>query len=178
MTIYLCLSAMRMATCNRWFRLFINLALAAFEQEPIKPYPPVLMVLDEFATLGHMSTIENAAGQIAGFGVKLWPILQDRLFFDVGIQALSAGRRVTRRTAACAPGYAVALRARAPAASIPSAAAMVSPTVALSASSGCAAKRNKHGIGRRGSEAAGAAEQTLANVLQRNGCGIVGAGAS
>jgi type IV secretion system protein VirD4 len=24
-----------------------------------------------------MQTIENAAGQIAGFGVKLWPILQD-----------------------------------------------------------------------------------------------------
>jgi type IV secretion system protein VirD4 len=77
MTVYLCLPAMRMTTCNRWFRLFINLALTAFEQEQIKPDPPVLMVLDEFATLGHVGTIENAAGQIAGFGVKLWPILQD-----------------------------------------------------------------------------------------------------
>lgn len=77
MTIYLCLPAMRMASCNRWFRLFINLALAAFEQDPIRPDPPVLMVLDEFATLGYVSTIENAAGQIAGFGVKLWPVLQD-----------------------------------------------------------------------------------------------------
>ena len=38
---------------------------------------PVLVVLDEFATLGHMQQVEDAAGQIAGFGVKLWPILQD-----------------------------------------------------------------------------------------------------
>ena len=76
-TVYLCLPAMRMGTCNRWFRLVINMALAAFEREPTKPTPPVLMVLDEFATLGHMRTIEDAAGQLAGFGVKLWPILQD-----------------------------------------------------------------------------------------------------
>ena len=34
-------------------------------------------MLDEFASLGHMQQIENAAGQIAGFGVKLWPVLQD-----------------------------------------------------------------------------------------------------
>lgn len=77
MTIYLCLPATRMSTCARWFRLFINESLMAFEQETIKPEPPVLMVLDEFATLGHLSAIENAAGFIAGYGVKLWVILQD-----------------------------------------------------------------------------------------------------
>ena len=77
-TIYLCLPAMRMGTCNRWLRLFINLVLAAMENPHIPtPTPPVLLCLDEFATLGHMQTIENAAGQIAGFGVKLWPIIQD-----------------------------------------------------------------------------------------------------
>jgi type IV secretion system protein VirD4 len=58
-------------------RLFINLALSAMETHAAKPDTPVLFCLDEFATLGHMQTIENAAGQIAGFGVKLWPILQD-----------------------------------------------------------------------------------------------------
>lgn len=76
-TVYLCLPAMRMGTCNRWLRLFVNLALAAFETTPGKPEPPVLMYLDEFAVLGHMKAIEDAAGQIAGFGVKLWPIIQD-----------------------------------------------------------------------------------------------------
>ena len=76
-TIYLCLPATRMGTCNRWLRLFINLALSAMENRAEKPRPPVLFCLDEFATLGHMKNIEDAAGQIAGFGVKLWPILQD-----------------------------------------------------------------------------------------------------
>lgn len=77
-TVYLCLPAMRMGTCNRWLRLFINLALAAMENPHVPPpEPSVLLCLDEFATLGHMQTIENAAGQIAGFGVKLWPIIQD-----------------------------------------------------------------------------------------------------
>ena len=79
MTIYLCLPAGRMGTCARWFRLFINLALEAMERTVSSPATgsPVLFLLDEFATLGHMRQIEDAAGQIAGFGVKLWPILQD-----------------------------------------------------------------------------------------------------
>ena len=77
MTVYLCLPAMRMGTCNRWFRLVINMALAAFEREAKKPETPVLVCLDEFASLGHMRTIEDAAGLIAGFGVKLWPIVHD-----------------------------------------------------------------------------------------------------
>ena len=37
----------------------------------------MLFCLDEFAALGHMESIEKAAGQIAGFGVKLWPVIQD-----------------------------------------------------------------------------------------------------
>ncbi len=77
MTIYLCLPAGRMGTCNRWLRLFINLALEAMEREERKAKPPVLLCLDEFPVLGHMKQIEDAAGQIAGFGVKLWPIVQD-----------------------------------------------------------------------------------------------------
>ncbi|MBU1211956.1 MAG: type IV secretory system conjugative DNA transfer family protein [Alphaproteobacteria bacterium] len=76
-SIYLCLPAMRMGTCNRWFRLFVNLALAQMEQIPINPEPPVLFCLDEFPVLGHMQALENAAGQVAGFGVKLWVIIQD-----------------------------------------------------------------------------------------------------
>lgn len=76
-TIYLCLPAMRMGTCARWLRLFVNLTLAAMEKEKERPQHPVLMCLDEFAVLGHMKTIEDAAGQIAGLDCKLWPILQD-----------------------------------------------------------------------------------------------------
>ena len=76
-TVYLCLPAGRMGTCNRWLRLFVNLALEAMEREAAKPSVPVLLCLDEFATLGRMEQVEVAAGQIAGFGCKLWPILQD-----------------------------------------------------------------------------------------------------
>ncbi len=37
----------------------------------------MLFVLDEFPVLGHMADIESAAGQMAGFGVKLWVVVQN-----------------------------------------------------------------------------------------------------
>lgn len=77
MTVYLCLPAGRMGACNRWLRLFVNLVLEAMERVETLPDLPVLLCLDEFPILGYMKQIEDAAGQIAGFGVKLWPILQD-----------------------------------------------------------------------------------------------------
>lgn len=78
-TVYLCLPANRPATHGRWLRLMIALALEAIERTgPLEHgKPPVLFVLDEFAALGHMPSIEKAAGQIASFGVKLWPVVQD-----------------------------------------------------------------------------------------------------
>ncbi len=76
-TVYLCLPAGRMASHASWLRVMINLALLAFEREPGKPDIPILLLLDEFPVLGHMRSIEAAAGQIAGFGVKLWTVLQD-----------------------------------------------------------------------------------------------------
>jgi type IV secretion system protein VirD4 len=76
-TVYLCLPAGRMATHSRWLRIVINLAVEAMEREPGKPDYPVVFIMDEFAVLDHLSSIEKAAGQIAGFGVKLWPIIQD-----------------------------------------------------------------------------------------------------
>ena len=78
-TVYLCLPATRLATHGRWLRLMVAMALEAMERTgPLeKDKHPVLFVLDEFAALGHMESIEKAAGQIAGFGVKLWPVIQD-----------------------------------------------------------------------------------------------------
>lgn len=77
LTVYLCLPAGRMATCNRWFRLFVNLMLEAMERERSKPKIPVLAVLEEFHVLGYMQQIETAAGLAAGFGMKLLIVLQD-----------------------------------------------------------------------------------------------------
>lgn len=76
-TVYLCLPATRMGTHARWLRVIINLALVAFERVKTQPSIPVLMVLDEFAVLGPMKSVELAAGLMAGFGVKLWIVLQD-----------------------------------------------------------------------------------------------------
>jgi type IV secretion system protein VirD4 len=76
-TVYLCLPAARMATHARWLRLMILQSLSVMEQTPGKPDLPVLFVLDEFPALGHMQAIETAAGLMAGFGVKLWTIIQN-----------------------------------------------------------------------------------------------------
>jgi type IV secretion system protein VirD4 len=75
--IYLCLSAMRMGTHARWLRLMILLALSVMERTRSKSPAPVLFVLDEFPVLGHIQAIETAAGLMAGFGVKLWVIVQN-----------------------------------------------------------------------------------------------------
>jgi len=76
-TVFLCLPAGRMASHANWLRVFIDIAMYAFERD-IKPTAvPLLMVLDEFPVLGYMRSLEAAAGQIAGFGVKLWTIVQD-----------------------------------------------------------------------------------------------------
>ncbi|QYA08685.1 type IV secretory system conjugative DNA transfer family protein [Agrobacterium larrymoorei] len=37
----------------------------------------VLFLLDEFACLGRLAAVERAMGLMAGYGVQLWPILQD-----------------------------------------------------------------------------------------------------
>lgn len=34
-------------------------------------------MLEEFAALGNLRSVETAAGYMAGFGVKLWAVLQD-----------------------------------------------------------------------------------------------------
>lgn len=77
-SIYLVLPGMRMGTHYRWLRLVIQLALAAMERNRVpRGELPVWFVLEEFPSLGHMRSIETAAGLMAGFGVKLWSVLQD-----------------------------------------------------------------------------------------------------
>ena len=38
---------------------------------------PALFLLDEFAALGRLEAVERAMGLMAGYGLQLWPILQD-----------------------------------------------------------------------------------------------------
>lgn len=79
MSIFLCLPPQRMHDTARFLRLMINACLERMyevEAEPATGYP-VLFLLEEFATLGHMEILENAVGYAAGFGVKFWTINQD-----------------------------------------------------------------------------------------------------
>jgi type IV secretion system protein VirD4 len=77
-SIYLVLPGMRMGTHYRWLRLVIQLALAALERARMPSGNlPVWFVLEEFPALGHMRSIETAAGLMAAYGVKLWSVLQD-----------------------------------------------------------------------------------------------------
>ncbi|WP_299680553.1 type IV secretory system conjugative DNA transfer family protein [uncultured Roseobacter sp.] len=77
-SLYLCLPARRLASHARWLRMFLNLAFSRMEAIGKRTDgKPVLFVLDEFAVLGHMACLEKAAGLMAGYGVKLWTILQD-----------------------------------------------------------------------------------------------------
>lgn len=38
---------------------------------------PVLFILDEFAQLGRMEAMETAIALSGGYGIRLWPVLQD-----------------------------------------------------------------------------------------------------
>ena len=52
-------------------------SLTDMARTAIKPPAPVLYLLDEFAALGNLAPVERAMGLMAGYGVQLWPILQD-----------------------------------------------------------------------------------------------------
>lgn len=80
-TVYLCLPATMMGSHGRWMRLMISLALIAFERTPNTEDTrrnPAFFVLEELATtIGYMRQLESAAGLMAGYGVKLWSVIQD-----------------------------------------------------------------------------------------------------
>jgi type IV secretion system protein VirD4 len=77
-TCYLVLPADRLESHANYLRLIVTSALRALMRSPpSETLPPVLMILDEFAQLGYLPPVENAAAIARGFGVQLWPILQD-----------------------------------------------------------------------------------------------------
>jgi type IV secretion system protein VirD4 len=78
-TIYLCLPVGRMESHYRWLRLVVQMACTMLEKLGTYPRgrPPILFMMEEFATLGHMEIMERAAAYFPGFGVKLWAVLQD-----------------------------------------------------------------------------------------------------
>jgi type IV secretion system protein VirD4 len=76
-TVFLVLPPDRLGAYARWLRLMVTQSLQDMARVPAKPAAPVLYLLDEFAALGHLAPVERAMGLMAGYGVQLWPILQD-----------------------------------------------------------------------------------------------------
>ncbi|WP_375404496.1 type IV secretory system conjugative DNA transfer family protein [uncultured Sphingomonas sp.] len=76
-TVFLCLPPDRLDTYARWLRLLIAQAVTDMARSPARPARPVLFLLDEFAALGRLEPVERAMGLMAGYGMQLWPILQD-----------------------------------------------------------------------------------------------------
>jgi type IV secretion system protein VirD4 len=74
-TVYIILPMNMLIQNSRFFRLLIVSSLDTLTSMP--GGRKVLFILDEFALLGHLSSIENAFGLAAGYNVQLWPFVQD-----------------------------------------------------------------------------------------------------
>lgn len=74
-SVFLVLPPDRLGAYARWLRLMVSQSL----QETVRARGDrtVLYLLDEFAALGYLAPVERAMGLMAGYGVQLWPILQD-----------------------------------------------------------------------------------------------------
>ncbi|MBB5052707.1 SpoVK/Ycf46/Vps4 family AAA+-type ATPase [Afipia massiliensis] len=76
MTVYIVLPPSYLEEHKRFMRMFVNLAIRGMSAGE-KPKHPVLFLLDEFYSLGRLSLMEKAAGLMSGYGMKLWPIVQN-----------------------------------------------------------------------------------------------------
>ena len=103
-SVFLVLPPNRLDAYSRWLRLLVSQALqdiARDAERPLTASPalsdapaasqsatgrlkasnptlgPALFLLDEFAALGRLEAVERAMGLMAGYGLQLWPILQD-----------------------------------------------------------------------------------------------------
>lgn len=89
-SVFLVLPPNRMDAYSRWLRLLVSQALQdiARDAEALtgttgaqsasqRLGTPTLFLLDEFAALGRLEAVERAMGLMAGYGLQLWPILQD-----------------------------------------------------------------------------------------------------
>ncbi|MDD9728216.1 type IV secretory system conjugative DNA transfer family protein [Roseovarius sp. SK2] len=89
-SVFLVLPPNRMDAYSRWLRLLVSQALQDIardaealtvtmgaETRAQRLKAPALFLLDEFAALGRLEAVERAMGLMAGYGLQLWPILQD-----------------------------------------------------------------------------------------------------
>lgn len=76
-TVYLVLPAHLLNEHGRFLRLFVRSAINAMAKGGTKGGHQTLFMLDEFFSLGRIDEIAKSSGLMPGYGVRLWPILQD-----------------------------------------------------------------------------------------------------
>ena len=74
MTVYVILPSKYLETHSVWLRLVVSEALRASLTAGGRR---VLLMLDEFAALGHMGIVERLFGVTRDYGVQMWPVFQD-----------------------------------------------------------------------------------------------------
>ena len=98
-TVYLCISGTGLTgTLAPLAHIFVEMAVQAMEMEKKRPPFDVLMAIDEFDSLGKMPCIDKAMGLIAGYGVRLWPVLQS----ESQLKALYGDHRADHFLSNCA----------------------------------------------------------------------------
>lgn len=79
-SIYLVLPANYLGQHGRFLRLFVRCAIEQMAHKTSEGNlrgNQCLFILDEFFSLGYIDEISKAAGLMRGYGLQLWPILQD-----------------------------------------------------------------------------------------------------
>lgn len=78
-SLFLVLPSKYLKQHGRFLRLFVRTAIDTMQQEQGGKIRgnDCLFLLDEFFALGYIDEIATTAGLMAGYGLKLWPILQD-----------------------------------------------------------------------------------------------------
>jgi type IV secretion system protein VirD4 len=77
LSVYLILPPHHLRTHGRWLRLLTAAALRVLTLTPGRPAWRVLLLLDEFAALGRMQSVEEAITYARGYGASIWMLTQD-----------------------------------------------------------------------------------------------------
>ena len=83
LSVYLLLPPDRLDAFSRWLRLVVATTLSALAKlGPVQGGAApasrrALLLLDEFAQLGPMPPVRRAVSLMAGYGIQVWPFLQD-----------------------------------------------------------------------------------------------------
>lgn len=77
-SVYVCIPPLFIPRMKRWLRTIVRVALdTKMEMMPQAGTGQTLFMLDEFPALGHFQLIEDSAGYMAGYGIKLVPVIQN-----------------------------------------------------------------------------------------------------